>query len=272
MAETLRRVALVTGATGGIGKAMAEALASDGIDIVVTGREPLAVRRIATELRSRFDVKVYPIIVDLAEEGGPERLFMQVASRGIELDYLINNAGVGVFGTFEQSLLADEVAMLRLNVLAPTILCKLFLPQLARRRGRVMNVASVAAFQPGPFMAVYYASKAYVLSFTEALATEWEGRGVTFTTFCPGPTRSGFQARAVMEHSRLVRGKLLADADGVGRAGVIAMMEGRRVAIPGLANRLTAIAVKWLPRRWVSRAVMKMSAPDSTSLPVEAGT
>lgn len=270
MTEAVRRVALVTGAASGIGKAMAEALAAEGIDIVATGREPLALRRLATELRGRFNVKVHSIAVDLAQEGGPERLFVQISARGIELDYLINNAGVGVFGTFEKSRLADEIAMLRLNVLAPTILCKLFLPQLARRRGRVMNVASVAAFQPGPFMAVYYASKAYVLSFTEALATEWEGRGVTFTTFCPGPTRSGFQTRAVMEHSRLVHGKSLADASEVGCAGVRAMMGGRRVAIPGIANRLIAIAVKWLPRRWVSRAIMQMSAPAAPALSLGA--
>ena len=263
MSNSTKRVALVTGATSGIGKAMAEALAGEGVDLVVTGRELVPLRKLATQLRERFDVKVHSIVADLAVEGGAERLFVQVTAKEIEVDYLVNNAGVGVFGTFEETALKDEIGMLCLNVMAPTILCKLFLPQLARRRGRVMNIASVAAFQPGPYMAVYYATKAYLLSFTEALATEWEGKGVTFTTFCPGPTRSGFQSRAIMEHSGLVTGKALADAGEVGRAGVRAMLDGRRVVVPGTANALTALAVKLLPRRWVSRAVMKMSAPSA---------
>ncbi|UPG85811.1 SDR family oxidoreductase [Luteibacter aegosomatis] len=260
MSSNRRRVALVTGATSGIGKAIAESLAAEGIHLIVTGRQALPLRALAQGLRD-FDVDVYPIAIDLADPSGAQELFVQTVARGLEIDFLVNNAGVGVFGTFEETGLADELAMLSLNTRAPTVLCKLFLPQLARRKGRILNIASVAAFQPGPYMAVYYATKAYLLSFSEALAAEWEGSGVSVTTFCPGPTCSGFQARAAMEHSRLVQGKRLADADEVGRAAVHAMMVGGRVVVHGTGNRFNAVAAKWLPRRWITRAVLKMSAP-----------
>jgi len=144
-----------------------------------------------------------------------------------------------------------------------TVLTKRFLPQILKRKGKIMNVASTAGFQPGPYMAVYYATKAYVLSFTEALASELTGTGVTVTALCPGPTRSGFQDKAAMNDSALVKGKRLATADEVGRAGYRAMIAAKRVFVPGLMNKLLVQTVRFTPRNTVVAIVKKMSAPVS---------
>jgi len=148
--------------------------------------------------------------------------------------------------------------MIQLNVVALTELTKLLLPpMIARGAGRVLNVASTAAFQPGPLMAVYYATKAYVLSFSEAIAEELRGTGVTVTALCPGPTKTGFQAGAAMEDSKLVRGRDIMDSKTVARIGYAAMLEGKRVVIPGAMNKVLAQSVRFLPRATVARAVKR---------------
>ncbi len=146
--------------------------------------------------------------------------------------------------------------MIQVNIVALTHLTKLLLPRMvARKQGRVLNVASTAAFQPGPLMAVYYATKAYVLSFSEALANELFGSGVTVTALCPGPTKTGFQARAQMEESKLVRGKEIMTAETVARAGYAGLMKGKTVVIPGMSNKMLAQAMRFLPRNTVTRLV-----------------
>lgn len=180
---------------------------------------------------------------------------------GVALDFLVNNAGYGLFGEFKDLQLEDELAMMTLNMTSLTVLTKRFLPQVLSRRGRVMNVASTAAFQAGPYMAVYYATKAYVLSLSEALASELAGTGVSVTAFCPGPTRSGFQDKASMQASGLVKGKRLPTAEAVGAAGYRAMMAGKRVFIPGLVNKALANSVRVSPRNVVTGIVKAMSAP-----------
>ena len=180
----------------------------------------------------------------------------QLAARQLTIDILVNNAGFGVYGPFAATPAAEEARMIQVNVAALTMLTKRLLPgMIERRHGRVLNVASTAAFQPGPLMAVYYASKAYVLSFSEALSNETSGTGVTVTCLCPGPTRTGFQDRARMRESRLFSMVSVASAADVARAGYDGMMAGRAIVIPGLANKAGVQAVRVAPRALVRRLV-----------------
>jgi short-subunit dehydrogenase len=258
-----RRTALVTGASGGIGKAIAEEFARDGVDLVITARSLNTLQALSTEWSKKYAVQVTAHAIDLAQPGAAKTLADRLISQGIVIDYLVNNAGSGVYGLFQDSRLEDELAMMAVNMTSLTALTKLFLPQILERKGRIMNVASTAAFQPGPYMAVYYATKAYVLSFTEALASELTGTGVTVTALCPGPTRSGFQDKAAMNKSALVKCKRMAPADEVGRAGYRAMMAAKRVFVPGLINKLLVHTVRLTPRKTVVAIVKKLSAPVS---------
>ena len=195
------------------------------------------------------------IALDLAGAGSVARVVAEVA----DVDVLVNNAGVGDFTPFAESDPARLDTQVALNIGALTQLSRAYLPgMLTRGRGRILNVASTAAFQPGPLMAVYYATKAYVLSFSEALAEETRGTGVTVTALCPGPTESGFQAEAAMEGSRLVRGRKLPSAASVAAFGVAAMNRGDVVAIPGVRNKLLASSVRFTPRAVVRRMVHQL--------------
>lgn len=262
MTTANKQTALVTGASGGIGKAIADQFARDGVNLVVTARSAGALESLAAGWRHQ-GVQVTVIASDLSAVDAAQRLHADVMARGIAIDFLVNNAGVGLFGEFRESDLAAELAMMRLNMLAPTELAKRFLPQLIERRGCILNVASTAAFQPGPYMAVYYATKAYLLSWSEALAEELVGTGVSVTALCPGPTASGFQDQAAMQASGLVKGKRMPSADSVGAAGYRAMRKHRRVYIPGALNWLLAQSVRFTPRRVVTAMVKAMSAPKS---------
>jgi short-subunit dehydrogenase len=171
---------------------------------------------------------------------------------------LVNNAGFPVYGLFNETDLEVELEMLQVNVIALTALTKLFLKGMVERRyGRILNLASTAAFEPGPLMAVYYASKAYVLSFSEALANELRGTGITVTTLAPGPTRTGFQKRGQLEDSRLVQGEI-ADAQSVALAGYRGLMAGKTLVIPGFTNKLIPLIVRVSPRGMITRVVRRM--------------
>jgi short-subunit dehydrogenase len=247
-------IALVTGASGGIGLETARALRRRRYDLVLVARSADRLDQLAVELGGATVVAA-----DLSTPVGVAAVTSAVPT----VDVLVNNAGFGVFGPFAESDGARAVDMVHLNVEAPTSLCRHYLPgMLERRNGRILNVASTAGFQPGPLMAVYYASKAYVLSFSEALAEEVRGSGVTVTALCPGPTASGFQAAADMEHSKLVAGKRMPPAAAVAEFGVRAMERGKVVAVPGFANRALAASVRFSPRPAVRRMVHRMQAPD----------
>jgi short-subunit dehydrogenase len=250
----LRSTALVTGASSGIGMELARILAEHGHDLIVVARTEQMLQELAGELRGRYGVQVTVLVADLAQADAPRMLYDAIAERGLQVDLLINNAGFGLAGRFGETPLGRELEMVHVNVSAVTALTKLFLPpMIARRRGRVMNVASTAAFQPGPYMAVYYATKAYVLSFTEAVDEELRDTGVTLTAFCPGPTRTQFNAIAHVRKSRLFPDGAMMDARDVARAGYQAMMRGRRVAIPGFFNRLGVFGATKLSRRIATR-------------------
>jgi len=254
------KTALITGASGGIGYELALLCARDGFDCILVARSRDKLDELAARLESEFRVKTLVVARDLAKPTAVDEIYEEVSAASMSVDVLVNNAGFPVFGLFTQTDLRVELEMLQVNVVALTALTKLFLHSMVERRaGRILNLASTAAFEPGPLMAVYYASKAYVLSLSEALAEETRGTGVSVTALCPGPTESGFQARAAMEHSRLVRGKKLPTAAKVAAAGVKAMQRGDVVVVPGVRNKLLAASVRFSPRPVVRRLVHKMS-------------
>jgi short-subunit dehydrogenase len=240
----------VTGASTGIGKDLAEACARDRNDLVLVARRAEVLAQVGRELQSQYGVTVHTLPEDLADPGGPGRILEQLQAKGLEPDILINNAGSGVYGPFLKTALAEELSSIQLNVAALTHLTKLMLPgMVGRGHGRILNVASTAAFQPGPLMAVYYATKAYVLHLSEALAVELAGTGVTVTCLCPGPTRTEFQERAGMSNMLLTSRTLMSPSADVAQAGYDGMKRGKRVVIPGLLNKLLVFGVRLSPRR-----------------------
>jgi len=245
--------ALVTGATGGIGLELARLLAADGFHLVLTGRRRDQLERVAAELGEahRIDVQVEPR--DLSECGAASRLWSDLAASGAgaRIDVLINNAGVGLYGAVEQQDPAELDRMVQLNVSALTTLTRLALPGMRERRwGRILNLASVVAFQPGaPYMAAYYATKAYVLSFSKGLALELRGSGVSVTALCPGPTETDFDDRARAGGDVLFKQLPKLPAAQVARAGYAGLMRGSMVIIPGLLTKLMAMSGELPPRR-----------------------
>jgi short-subunit dehydrogenase len=247
--------ALVTGASGGIGLELARLFAADGHDLVLVARSADRLAGLAEELSGRHKVSARVLAADLARAEAPREISERLRSEGVNVDALVNNAGIGSYGLFAETDLRTELDLLQINVVALTHLTKLFLPaMLARRRGYVMNVASTAAFQPGPLMAVYYASKAYVLHLSEALSNETKGTGVTVTALCPGPTETGFVAAAGMEESKLFDRSAMTARD-VAVEGYRGMLAGKAIVIPGVRNRLLAGSYRLAPRGLITRVV-----------------
>jgi short-subunit dehydrogenase len=245
----LHPTALVTGGSGGIGLELAKVLARNDFDLVLVARNRDTLEAAAGQLEGKFDVKAHVFAADLTRTEAPEAIFDFLQNENIPIEVLVNNAGFGVGGEFADTKLQRELEMIQVNIAALTHLTKLFLPPMIKRgSGRILNVASTAAFQPGPLMAVYYATKAYVLSFSEALAEELRNSGVTVTALCPGPTHTGFADAAEMGDSRLFNTFGIADADDVAQYGFDAMMHGKRLAIPGVKNKVLAQANRIAPR------------------------
>lgn len=248
-----KKTVLITGASGGIGRDFAELFARNGYDLIIVARSADRLQALANDLGDRYATAVVVIAQDLATPTAAHALFDAVTAQGLQVDELVNNAGFADYGEFVKSDLAKQEAMMQLNMGTLTSLTRLFLPQMvARRYGRVLNLASTAAFMPGPLMAVYYATKAYVLSFSEALASELEGTGVTVTVLCPGPTQTDFQARAEMGESKLVQNRdgMMASM-AVAEQGFDALQAGKTLTIPGAMNRVQAMMPRFLPRRMV---------------------
>jgi uncharacterized protein len=242
--------ALVTGASSGIGLELARELAANGHSLILVARDPVRLTATAEELHAKYGVSAHVHIHDLSESGAAEELWSTLAGAGHTVDILINNAGVGAYGQFADQPIDVVTRMQLINVVALTTLTRLALPgMLARKRGRILNVASVVGYQPGgPRMAVYYATKSYVLSFSKGLARELDGSGVSITALSPGVTKSSFEDRAGAGETRLYSLVHQSTAKAVARAGYRAMMRGRRVAIPGLMTRLLSIAGELPPR------------------------
>jgi short-subunit dehydrogenase len=251
----------VTGASSGIGYELAKILAREGHDVALVARSADQLERIASDLGDDFGVRALAVAADLSNPEAPDRIFEGLRGAELRVDVLINNAGFGTMGRFARSNTSAQVDMVAVNVAALTHLTRLYAePMVERGHGRIMNVASTAAFQPGPFMAVYFATKAYVLSFSEALAEELRGTGVTVTTLCPGPTVTGFQKRAGMERAPIGGRMVTGDAASVASTGYAGMMKGRRVVVPGVANRVGTFLPRLFPRALATRVVARMTA------------
>ncbi len=249
--KTRRETALITGASTGIGLDLARLMAPD-FDLIITARSQAKLEEIAKELQNDHGNHVHVVPADLARPEAPQTIFDEVNRRGLRVDALINNAGFGAYGEFKDLPLATQLEMIQVNITALTHLTRLFLPaMLERKHGRILNVASTAGFQPGPLMAVYYATKAYVISFSEATANELKGSSVTVTCLAPGATATEFAARANMENSRLFKLGRMKSAD-VARAGYQGMMKGKTLVIPGVKNWVMAQSVRVGPRKLVT--------------------
>ncbi len=247
------KTALITGASGGIGLELAKLFAADGHNVVLVARSNEKLNELAGELSANFNIKTPVIIKDLANPSAPKEIFGEVSNQGIQIDFLINNAGFGGTGSFSDTDLNYELDMMQVNMNALVILTKLFLPQMIQKKsGRILNVASTAAFAPGPFMAIYYATKAFVLSFSEALASELKGKGLSVTALCPGPTKTGFQKQASVENTRLLKYQSVHDAKYVALKGYKALMKGKTVVVPGLQNKFLIQSIRFSPRKVVS--------------------
>ncbi len=258
MSNQNSKTALITGASGGIGYDLAQEFAGHGYNVVLVARSKEKLEQLAQALVTKYGVEALVLAQDLGAPGAPQAIFNQMEKDGVTIDALINNAGFASYGFFHELDQQKELDMIQLNVMALVHLTRLFLPDMVQRKhGQILNVASTAAFQPGPLMAVYYASKAFVLSFSEAIANELEGTGVTVTALCPGPTASGFQARAAMQDSKLVQSGLM-DAETVAKAGYQGLVSGQTIVIPGLFNKIGALAPRFTPRKLVARLVRTM--------------
>jgi len=246
--------ALVTGASSGIGLELAKLFAADRYDLVVVARRRDRLEALAREVTDRHGVRCEVMVADLATTGAPASVVRRLEDAALTVDILVNDAGFGALGRFAAMDVEAARRMIQVNVTALTELTRLLLPgMLARRSGRILNVASTAGFAPGPLMAVYCATKAYEISLSEALAEEVRGRGVTVTVLCPGPTRTEFQSVAGMASARLFKLPGVMDAAPVARAGYRGLMAGKRMVVPGWSNRVLPFAIRFSPRGMVSR-------------------
>lgn len=246
----MSKTALITGASGGIGLELSGIHAKQGGNLVLVARNKSRLDEIKSEFETKYKVSVYTIGKDLSVADSAKEVYEEVKKQNISVDYLINNAGFGDYGLFAETDWEKEKRMIHLNITTLTQLTKLFLPDLIKQGGgKIMNLGSTASFQPGPLMAVYFATKAYVLSFSEALNNEVADKGITVTALCPGLTESGFVDAAAMNKSKMAKNKKIPTSKEVAEYGYKAMMKGKSVAIHGFMNRIMANSGKFAPRK-----------------------
>jgi len=260
----MKKTALITGASLGIGLEFARILAEHDYDLVLVARSGERLKELAEQIfkesaEKNPGISIHIIVKDLSVAGSGQEVFEELKAKGILVDVLINNAGFGDYGLFHELKLERQLQMIDLNVRTLTELTHLFGKEMIKRgSGKIVNVASTAAFQPGPLLTVYYATKHFVLAFSEGLANEWKELGVTVTALCPGPTESGFQEAAGMGKSKLFQNFKLPSSYDVALYGFEAMNAGKVVAVHGKMNRLASSLVSLVPRSWVTPMVRKI--------------
>jgi len=248
----MKRTVLITGASSGLGIEFAKIHAAKGDDLVLVARSKDKMNLLKAEIERKHDVSVVVIGRDLSESNAPRTIYNELKAKKIQIDYLINNAGFGDYGLYAQSNWEKQLQMINLNITALAYLTKLFLPDMiGNKYGKILNIGSVASFLPGPTMSVYFATKAFVLSFSEALANEAKGTGVTVTALCPGPTATGFKSNASLDNSNMFKGNIAGPKE-VAEYGYKAMMKGKSVAIHGLTNKIMVGSVRFAPRNIVA--------------------
>lgn len=256
----MSKTVLITGASGGIGKELVDRFARDGYDLVLVARSEDKLVESAREYMERYHIQATYIAKDVALPGVAEKIYRELKEKGITVDFLVNNAGFGLYGEFLETQLELETNMIDINIKALTVMTKVFLPDMVKRRqGGVLNVASLVAFFPGPLMAVYYATKAYVLSFTEALENELRGTGVTVSALCPGATATGFIDRAGLATSKLFRSGVM-EVGQVADIGYREFLRGKNLIITGRRNKFMAFLPRLLPRKLMTNAVRSAQA------------
>ncbi len=256
--DVVMKTALITGASSGIGEQLAFHFAKDHINLILVARSEGKLHALAQHLHSEYHVEVWVIRKDLERIEAVDELYQEIKGLGIQVDFLVNNAGFGLYGSFLETDVEQEMQMVNLNVKTLTYMTKLFVRDMEKRQaGKILNVASIAAFQPGPLMAVYYATKAYVLSFSEALENELRNHGITVTALCPGPTQTDFGNRANLGESKLFQHGVM-DVKTVAKLGYEQFISGKRIVIPGFKYRLLVSLIRFFPRRLITDFVRKI--------------
>lgn len=261
----MNKIALITGASKGIGKDLALIFAKNKIDVVLVARSEDALKSLKNRLEEEYDIRVFLIVKDLCKPNSAAEVYEVIKEMGLDIDYLVNNAGFGDYGAFVDTEWDKYEKMIALNVTALSHLTHLYTCDWkGRKSGRVLNISSTAAFQPGPMMAVYFASKAFVLSLSEGIGEELRKFGITVTVLCPGPTSTNFGEVSKMNASQLVKNVKIANSMEVAELGFRSMMKGKRTVIHGGMNKLAPFGIRFLPRKWVTKLSAKvMSLQDS---------
>jgi uncharacterized protein len=253
------KAALITGASSGFGLEFAKLFAADKCDLVITSRPGTEIEKLAKELAKEYGIKVFPMEIDMSQANAAKKIFDAVKEKKIKIDYLINNAGIGNFGRFADNPFEKEHELLELNIVTLAELCHHFIPEMVKNGGgKILNVASIAAFQPGAYYATYFASKAFVLLFSEALAMEYKKDNITVTALCPGVSRTNFFKRAGMRENSWLLQINLGDAKKVARAGYKGLLKGKTIVTPGLRNKFVSKNYRWLPRKVIGAITKKM--------------
>ncbi|MCR8847669.1 SDR family oxidoreductase [Rossellomorea sp. SC111] len=255
----MNKTVLITGASSGIGLNFSHKFAGSGHDVILVARSEGKLQTLSNEIENKYGVKTYVFTSDLSKPDASKKLYEEIKAQRIPVDILINNAGFGLFGEFEQTELSKELDMIQVNITALTELSKYFGKEMVnRKKGQILNVASTAAFQPGPLMAVYYATKAYVLSLSEALANEWAPHGVKVTALCPGATKTGFSDAAELQSSKLFQSGVMSVEDVVEEGYKQMMTNTKTVIVPGMKNRILTQSIRFMPRKMVTSIVRKV--------------
>ena len=254
----MKRTALITGASSGVGLEFAHIFASKGANLVLVDHSREKLGEFKLKMEKQYGVIVYNIDKDLSMPNAAKEVYNELRHKKVHIDFLINNAGFGDFGFFVNTNWDKQLQMINSNIISLTYLIRLFLPEMIEEKyGRILNVASMASFQPGPTMSVYFAIKAYVLSFSEAIANELKGTGVTVTVLCPGATQSGFKDAAALEESKLFKGGRIVTPKEFAMFGYRKMMKGTTVVVPGFVNKIMSRLVHFAPRDVVTSIAKK---------------
>lgn len=254
----MKQTVLITGASSGIGYELAKMFARDGYDLVLVARDEVKLRKVDEELEKAFKVKILTIPLDLTRRDAAEKLHLMVKAQKVIVDVLINNAGFGESGEFIKTNTTNTSNMIAVNVMSLTELTRFFGADMAeRKKGKIVNVASVAAFFPGPLMAVYYATKSYVLSFSESIREELKPYGVSVTCLCPGPTTTNFQNRAHIAQSKLFHFRTMS-AESVARIGYRGLIEGKGLVVTGFQNQIQVFFSRLIPHSWMTPFIKRL--------------
>lgn len=255
----MHQTILITGASNGLGLELAKIFARKGFNLVLVARNEEKLLLLKSELETKHNINAEVFVKDLSKKDAALEVFQFVEEKNIAIEILVNNAGFGDHGKFETSNWQKQSEMIHLNILALTQLTHLFLPLMVKRKsGKILNLASIASFMPGAMMSVYYATKAFVLSFSEALAEELKNSGVTVMALCPGPTKTGFEQKADLEESGLFAKFKIADAQEVAAFGYRKLMRKKVIAIPGFLNNLMINTAKFMPRKLVRNIIFRI--------------